>query len=58
MERPDLQQLLKDVYCGKFDVVVVWKLDRLSRHLKDTLYLLDDAFEKNGIGFTSYTGAV
>jgi len=53
MERPDLQQLLEDVYLRKFDVVVVWKLDRLSRNLKDTLYLLDDALEKNGIGFTS-----
>ena len=47
MERPDLQQLLEDVYLRKFDVVVVWKLDRLSRNLKDTLYLLDDALEKN-----------
>ena len=53
MERPDLQQLLEDVYLRKFDVVVVWKLDRLSRNLKDTLYLLDDALEKNGIGFIS-----
>lgn len=53
MERPGLQQLLEDVPLGQFNVVVVWKLDRLSRNLKETLYLLDDVLEKNGICFTS-----
>ncbi len=53
MERPALEQLLADLHLHHFDRVIVWKLDRLSRSLKDTLYLLDDAFEKNGIGFTS-----
>jgi site-specific DNA recombinase len=53
MERPALEQLLADLHLRHFDTVVVWKLDRLSRNLKDTLYLLDDVFEKNEIGFTS-----
>lgn len=53
MERPGLQQVLEDVPLGLFNVVVVWKLDRLSRNLKETLYLLDNVLEKNGIGFTS-----
>lgn len=35
------------------DAVLVWKLDRLSRSQKDTLYLLEDVFLANGCGFVS-----
>jgi site-specific DNA recombinase len=35
MERPALQRLLADIVAGKVDVVVIYKLDRLSRSLLD-----------------------
>jgi DNA invertase Pin-like site-specific DNA recombinase len=37
---------------GKFDVVVVYKLDRLTRSVKDLGYLID-LFEKSGVAFSS-----
>ena len=55
MDRPGLQSLIKDCQAGKFDMVLVYKLDRLSRSQKDTLYLIEDVFEKNNVGFTSMT---
>lgn len=51
MNRPDLQQMLADIKC--YDGVVVYKLDRLSRSQKDTLYLVEDVFKKNGVDFIS-----
>ena len=55
MERPGLQEMIKDCEEGKLDMVLVYKLDRLSRSQKDTLFLIEDVFEKNGVGFTSMT---
>ena len=55
MNRPGLQSLIKDCEDGKFDMVLVYKLDRLSRSQKDTMYLIEDVFEKNDVGFTSMT---
>ena len=55
MDRPGLQDLMKDVENGKLDMVLVYKLDRLSRSQKDTLYLIEDVFDKHGVGFTSMT---
>ena len=55
MERPGLQDMIKDCKNGKLDMVLVYKLDRLSRSQKDTLFLIEDVFEKHGIGFTSMT---
>lgn len=55
MERPGLQSMIKDCEAGKFDMVLVYKLDRLSRSQKDTLYLIEDVFEKHDVGFTSMT---
>ena len=55
MDRPGLQDLIKDVENGKLDMVLVYKLDRLSRSQKDTLYLIEDVFDKHGVGFTSMT---
>ena len=54
-ERPGLQQLIKDVESKKVDMVLVYKLDRLSRSQKDTLYLIEDVFDKNGVYFSSMT---
>jgi site-specific DNA recombinase len=53
MERPALKQLLNDITSGKIDVVVVYKLDRLSRSQKDTLTLIEDSFLKNSVDFVS-----
>ena len=53
--RPELSRLLD--HLRKDDVLVVWKLDRLSRSLKDVLTLMDRV-EKTGAGFLSLTEAV
>ena len=51
-DRPALQRLLKDLQSG--DVVVVWRLDRLTRSVLD-LHTLLQRFEQNGAGFRSVT---
>ena len=51
-DRPELHKLLEQLRDG--DVLVVWKLDRLSRSLKDLLYLLEQLNGK-GAGFMSIT---
>lgn len=55
LDRPGLQEMLKDVENGKLDMVLVYKLDRLSRSQKETLYLIEDVFEKHNVAFTSMT---
>lgn len=51
--RPALEKLIKDAKDKKFDTVLVYKLDRLSRSQKDTLYLIEDVFIENDIDFLS-----
>lgn len=53
INRPSLQQLISDCKNHMFDAVLVYKLDRLSRSQKDTLYLIEDVFNKNGVDFIS-----
>lgn len=53
IDRPGMLDLLKDVRNKKIDTVLVYKLDRLSRSQKDTLYLIEDEFLKNGVDFIS-----
>ena len=53
INRPALQTLIKDVGANKVDKVLVYKLDRLSRSQKDTLYLIEDVFLKNNVDFSS-----
>jgi DNA invertase Pin-like site-specific DNA recombinase len=53
--RPELHRLLEQL--RKDDVVVVWKLDRLSRSLKDILSLMEK-IEQVGAGFRSLTEAI
>lgn len=53
MDRPGMQKLLSDVKNKDTDIVVVYKLDRLSRSQKDTLYLIEDVFLPRGIAFVS-----
>lgn len=55
MDRPGLQDMIRDVERGKLDMILVYKLDRLSRSQKDTLFLIEDVFQKNNVSFTSIT---
>ena len=54
-DRPGLQHLIRDVKNKKVDKVLVYKLDRLSRSQKDTLFLIEDVFLKNDVDFVSMT---
>jgi site-specific DNA recombinase len=56
LERPALQQLLADVEAGLVDVIVVYKIDRLSRSLMDFARLVE-AFDRNDVTFVSVTQA-
>ena len=53
INRPDMQRLIEDVEDHKIDIVVVFKLDRLSRSQKDTLYLIEEIFNPNDCCFVS-----
>lgn len=53
INRPALQQMLKDIEANTIDTVVVYKLDRLSRSQKDTLMLIEDKFLANHVDFIS-----
>lgn len=53
-DRPALQELMNDIKRAHApDIVIVWKLDRLSRSQKDTLYLVEDVFGANNVDFVS-----
>ena len=54
MERPALQQLLADVQAGKIDVMVVYKVDRLTRSLADFAKMVE-LFDAHGVSFVSVT---
>ena len=54
LDRPCLKQLLADIDDGLIDVVVVYKIDRLSRALMDFSKLVE-VFDRNGVTFVSVT---
>jgi DNA invertase Pin-like site-specific DNA recombinase len=56
MDRPALQELFDDVEAGLIDMVVVYKIDRLSRSLFDFSKIVE-LFEKHNVGFVSVTQA-
>ncbi|MDX5361915.1 MAG: recombinase family protein [Alphaproteobacteria bacterium] len=56
MERPALQRLLADIALGKVDVVVVYKIDRLTRSLADFARMVE-IFDRHGVSFVSVTQA-
>jgi site-specific DNA recombinase len=56
LERPALKRLLADIEFGRVDVVVVYKIDRLSRALMDFAKLVE-VFERNQVTFVSVTQA-
>ena len=56
MERPALQRLLADIAAGKIDVVVVYKIDRLTRALADFARMVE-LFDQHAVSFVSVTQA-
>lgn len=54
LARPGLQRLLSDIAAGKLDIVVVYKVDRLTRSLLDFARLVE-ALDKAGVSFVSVT---
>ncbi|MBS3962725.1 MAG: recombinase family protein [Sandarakinorhabdus sp.] len=56
LDRPGLKALLEDVEAGLVDVIVVYKIDRLSRSLMDFAKLVE-AFDRNNVTFVSVTQA-
>ena len=56
LERPALRRLLADVEEGRVDVIVVYKIDRLSRALMDFAKLVE-VFDRNAVTFVSVTQA-
>ena len=53
-DRPDLQRLLDDIRSRKIDVIVVYKVDRLTRSLPDFAKLVE-LFDAHGVSFVSVT---
>src|SRR5437667_6338979 len=54
LDRPALQQLLADVRAGTIDIVLVYKVDRLTRSLADFAKLIE-LFDAHGVSFVSVT---
>jgi DNA invertase Pin-like site-specific DNA recombinase len=54
MERPALKRLLADIDAGRVDIVVVYKIDRLTRALTDFSRMIE-VFDRNGVSFVSVT---
>jgi DNA invertase Pin-like site-specific DNA recombinase len=54
LDRPALKRLLADISAGKVDVVVVYKIDRLTRSLFDFAKIVE-AFDAKGVSFVSIT---
>jgi len=54
LDRPALQQLLAEVRAGKIDIVLVYKVDRLTRSLADFAKLIE-LFDAHGVSFVSVT---
>lgn len=54
MDRPALQRLLSDIAAGRIDTVIVYKVDRLTRSLRDFAKIVD-AFDAKSVSFVSVT---
>lgn len=53
MDRPALTKLLRDVKNNEVDTILIYKLDRLSRSQKDTLYMIEELFIKHDTALIS-----
>jgi DNA invertase Pin-like site-specific DNA recombinase len=54
LDRPALRYLLKEVEAGKIDIIVVYKVDRLTRSLADFAKLVE-LFDQHSVSFVSIT---
>src|SRR5690606_33163830 len=54
MDRPALKRLMTDIEAGRIDIVVVYKIDRLTRSLPDFARLVE-VFDRTGVSFVSVT---
>ena len=54
IERPALKRLMADIEAGRIDIVVVYKIDRLTRNLTDFAKLIE-VFERRQVSFVSVT---
>ena len=54
LERPALKRLMADIEAGRIDVIVVYKVDRLTRALSDFAKLVE-VFDRRGVSFVSIT---
>ncbi len=54
LDRPALQALLEEIRAGKIDIIVVYKVDRLTRSLADFAKLVE-LFDEHGVSFVSVT---
>lgn len=55
MKRPALQRMLADLSNKKFDIIVIWRLDRLTRNTLDGLNMVTNIFRPHGVEFASVT---
>lgn len=53
LNRPAIKKLIEDCKNHKIDAVFVFKLDRISRSQRDTLYLIEEVFNKYDVSFIS-----
>ena len=50
LNRPGIQELLQDAISGQFEIIIVYRVDRLTRKQRDLWYLLEDVFvERRGL---------
>lgn len=52
-DRPALQQMLSDIKNGEINAIVIYKLDRLSRKQRDTLFIIEDILLKHNVDLAS-----
>lgn len=53
MKRPALQEMLADIRSKNIDLVVIWRLDRLTRRAIDGLNMVHEIFSKYGVSFVT-----
>lgn len=55
MNRPALQEMLDDIRNKQIDIIIIWRLDRLTRRALDGLRMVDEIFTKYGVSFATIT---
>ena len=55
MNRPALQEMLEDIRNKRIDIIIIWRLDRLTRKALDGLRMVDEIFTKYGVSFATIT---